>query len=883
MSNIPHHPPKWADKFLEWYCRPELLEEIQGDIYELFDKRCEQKGPTQASRRFVWDVFRSFRLSTIKQIQLNFLPMMLRTNFKIAFRQLRKQKMYSSIKIGGFALGIAACLLIGMFIRDELSYDTHIPEGDRIYRVIGVYDTPDGIKKGVHFPAPFAKALKDDYPEIEQVGRINPVPLFGAGSNQIRPADTDKNHYEEGFVYADQKILEIFQIPMAYGNRENALKEPNSIVISKRKAQKYFPDENPIGKLMIINNNTDQPLKIGGVMEGFPPNSHMDYEFLITLEEREFYPGEQSRWRANNYPTYILLQKGVTPQQLEDKLPGIVKKYIIPVMEEAGSVDAAKIAEKSSFELQPIKDIHLKSSGILDGMVHGDIRLIWLFGAIAVFILLIACVNFINLSTAKSANRAKEVGIRKVVGSFRSHLISQFLVESTVFSLFAFILGTLLAWTTLPWFNQLAGKSLSFPWQAWWFIPLIGGMVVVVGLIAGIYPAFYLSSFRPAQVLKGKLNLGTKSANMRSGLVVFQFATSIVLIIGTLVIYRQMNYVLNKKVGFDKEQVVLIQGGNTLGDKVQPFKQELLTLNDVINVTVSDYLPVRGTTRNGNTFWKEGKVREESGVPGQIWRVDHDYIKTMGINMVEGRDFSIEMPTDSQAIIISKSMASELGLDEPINKRITNGAFTWPIIGVLEDFHYESMKQGIRPLALVIGNSPATISAKVNTSNMQESIKAISSIWHQFSPNQPIRYTFLDERFAEMYTDVEITGKVFTSFSILAIIVACLGLFALSAFVAEQRSKEISIRKVLGASTKNIFRLLTQNFMLLVIISLAIAIPVGKYIMTNWLSAYEYRIDITWDVFVISGLIALIIAVSTISYQAIRTATSNPADTLRSE
>jgi putative ABC transport system permease protein len=875
-------PPKWADKFLEWYCRRELLEEIQGDAYELFYKRTEEGSVKRARSRFIWDVFRSFRLSTIKHLNLQS-PVMLKSNIKIALRHLLKERMYSVIKIGGFALGIAACLLIGLYIREEISYDQFYENGNRLYRIVGVFNDDGDILKGVHFPAPLAKVTKEDYPEVELAGRYNSSELFGAGNREVRRADQTQNHHETGFVYFDQELLELLEIPIVQGSPAKALTEPNTVVISESKARKYFPNENAVGKRLIIDNIEDKPLTISAVMSDFPNNSHLDFDFLITLSGVEFWPGEQNFWRASNYATYLRLRPGTDAAVMEEKLMSILDNYIIPSAQEAGDVDYNEIREKAHFKLQAVGDIHLHSEGIRDRMNHGDIRFVWLFGAIAGFILLIACINFVNLSTARSANRAKEVGLRKVVGSHRRQIMGQFLTESVLYSTLSFGVGILLAWALLPYFNELAGKSLAMPWEQWWLLPLVLLAALAVGLIAGIYPAVYLSGFRPMQVLKGQLSRGSKSSGMRNALVVFQFTTSVVLIIGTFVIYQQMHFILNKKVGFDKEQVVILEGANTMGKRIGTFKKELLQLPEVSGATISDYLPIDGTKRNGNSLWNEGKTREEASVGSQVWRVDHDYVTTLGMNILEGRDFSLDMPTDSQAVIINQTLARDLGLDDPVGKRIANSGSVWEVIGVVEDFHFEDMKNEIRPLGLLIGNQPARVSVRVNTENMDKTIAALTRVWEEFSPNQPIRYTFLDERFAVMYADVQRMGRIVTSFAVLAIIVACLGLFALSAYMAEQRSKEMSIRKVLGASVAGIFGKLTQSFLTLVLIALVIAIPLSWYLMRKWLQDYEYRIDIGWQVFVFAGVIALAIALLTVSFQALRAAMDNPIKALNQE
>ena len=661
------------------------------------------------------------------------------------------------------------------------------------------------------------------------------------------------------------------------------MREPNTIVITRRKAEKYFPNEDPIGKIFILNNDEKFPYTVGGVIENFPPTSHLQFDFLLTLKEREFWDGEQKTWGASNYPIYVTVQPGTDINELEKKATrGILDKYIAPMMLEEGIVNAKELLANARLELQPVEDIHLYSSDIDDGLSKGDIKYIWLFGAIALFILLIAIINFINLSTAKSANRAKEVGLRKVVGSIRSNLVNQFLTESLLFSLLSFVLGLLLASVLLPYFNQLTAKSLSFPWDAWWLTPVLLSSIITVGILAGIYPSFYLSSFKPIQVLKGDLRQGSRSSSLRSFLVVFQFTTSIILIIGTFVIYRQMQFILNTKVGYDKEQVLLLQGTYSLGDKLKTLKEELKRVPGVQQVSISDYLPISGTKRNGNQFFLEGKDKIDKPVPGQFWIVDEDYIKTMGMKLVDGRDFNIDMASDKEAVIINQKMAKELGLKNPVNTRIQNWQ-GYTVIGVVEDFHYESFRQDIMPLAMRLDSSPSIMSVKVSADEMAGVIQSISNIWKQFAPHQPIRYSFLDQNYARMYDDVQRIGRIFTSCALFAVIVACLGLFALSAFMVEQRSKEISIRLVLGATMNNILRLLTQNFVKLVFISFVIASPVAWYIMKKWLQDFAYRIDMSWDVFVLSGSMALVISLLTISYQAVRAALMNPVNSLKSE
>jgi putative ABC transport system permease protein len=532
--------------------------------------------------------------------------------------------------------------------------------------------------------------------------------------------------------------------------------------------------------------------------------------------------------------------------------------------------------------LQPVRDIHLYSAGVYDIIPHGDIRYIWIFGGIAVFILIIACINFINLSTAKSANRAKEVGLRKVVGSYKSALVKQFLCESVLYSLISFILALMLLWIGMPYFNLLAGQEIAIPWNNTWFFALILASAFVIGMIAGIYPAFYLSSFKPIQVLKGSISRGFRNSKLRSAMVVFQFTISIVLIIGTFIIYKQMSFILTTKVGFEKDRVVIVQGVNTLGDQLQTFKSTLLQLAEVENVSLTQYLPIEGTKRDQNQFWREGKSQEEQSIGAQVWWVDEDYVSTLGMKVIEGRNFDRDLASDSSAIIINQSMARAFGFQNPIGERIMTWR-SWTIIGVVEDFHWENMKDKIQPLTLVRSNWGKLAVVKLKGQNLQQGIQSITAVWKKFMPHQSIRYTFMDERYARMYEDVQRTGNIMASFAILAIIVACLGLFALSAFMVEQRNKEISIRLVLGASLQNIFRLLTHQFIGLVLIAFVIAVPVAYWLMEKWLEDYEYRVTIGWQIFAVAGAGSVIIALLTVSYQSLRAALTNPANNLRTE
>lgn len=880
-SIIPPRLPRWL---LLRLLRDDLAEEVEGDLEEKFLHELKHRSAFRARLNYWYQVIQYLRPFAIRKNKATLLYYdMYQNYFRISWRSLLRQKMYSAIKIGGLAIGVAACFLISLYVKDELSYDKHLVRDNGPYRlVVQAEIDANKTERSVDFPAPAAAALKADFPEVDQAGRYLSSPLFDAYENEIRRSDRNENQHEGGFVYFDQELLELLNLRVIAGNPKYALTNPKSIVITRRKAEKYFPGEDAVGKTFIINNDDKKLYTVGAVIEDFPANSHLQFDFLMTLRGVEFWPGEQTWWMASNYEIYLTLKPGTDIEKAADNIKrGFIEKYYKPALLASGAVGFEKILNSAKFELQPMDEVYLDGS-VHDSLPHGDIRFIWLFAAIAGFIVIIACINFINLSTARSANRAKEVGLRKTVGSLRSHLIRQFLTESFLFSLLAIVSGVILSWLLLPYFNVLASKSLTFPWSAWWLVP---GMIVsalVIGLLAGLYPAFYLSSFNPVNVLKGNVSKRSKSSATRSMLVVFQFTTSIILIISTVVIYRQMSYILNKKLGFEKEHVLLVQGAHTLGSNVASFKSELLGLSQVERVSVSDYLPIRGSKRDGNTFHNEGMEKIERGVTTQKWVVDPDYIKTLGMKMVEGRDFNPDMISDSSSIIINQTMANQLNLADPVGKVIQNWR-KYTIIGVVEDFHFESMKENIGPVCFVAGTSPSVILVKTKGDNMRETIEAISTVWARFSPNQAIRFNFLDERYAATYADVERTGRIFTTFAVLAIIVACLGLFALSAFMVEQRSKEISIRMVLGASMNTVFRLLTQNFVILVLISFAMAAPVAWMLMNKWLQDFVYKTNLSWDIFLISGACALVIALVTVSYQAVRAARANPVTNLRSE
>lgn len=856
---------------------------------ERFDNRVHKVGHRKARQAFVWDVIRLFRPGLIRPIsgsqKLNLYDMFT-NNFKIAWRGLLKQRTYAAIQIGGLAIGIASCILISLFIKDEVSYDTHYEDGERIFRLANAYTDANDFGRWTLIQAPVRSILYESFPEIEKVSRIVVREWKNAGDNQFRKVESKRNIYEKGFIYADPEILEILEVPMIYGVQKDALKQPNSIVLSRSKAEKYYPNENPVGKQIALNDG-ETVLTIGGVMDDFPGTSHLQYDFIITLADFEFWPGEQTNWCCSNYEYYLKLKPGTDKMALEKKLLYIRDNFVIPQLEARGATDVEDVKKFRSYYLQPVSNIYLNPDEVGDGLPsHGVLDVVRVLAIIAVIILLLACINFVNLSTAKSANRAKEVGLRKVIGSSRLDLIYQYLSESLLYSFSAILLGAMVSWFVLPWFNALTEKAISFPWMEWWFVSSLLLGVVVVGILSGGYPALYLSAFKPADVLKGKLRLGSRNVPLKNGLVVFQFVTSIVLIIGAMIVHRQMDFFLNKKLGFSKDQVITIESADTMGESRQAFKEALLQQSDVKQVTVSSYLPIAETAVNNYEFWQRGRKELDPGVEARVWSVDADYIETLGMHLVSGKDFLPSSNSDKESIIINQKMADLLNLDQPIGATlVSNFGSPRRVIGVVEDFHFGSLAGPIGPLCMLPGKSGSQVIVKVESEDMEKTMQSITSLWDDFMPNQPIRYSFLDERFANTWTNRMLNRieSIFLVFAGLAISIACLGLFALSAFMVEQRAKEISIRKVLGASIKSILVLVTSGFVKLVFAAMLIAIPIGWYFMRQFLADFAYRIDLSWDVFLTSGLLAVFIAVLTVGHQALKVAFSNPVDSLRDE
>ena len=807
---------------------------------------------------------------------------MLKNYIKTAVRNLLKRKGYSLINIVGLAIGMASCLLILMFVIDELNYDAYNEKADRIYRVAGSFFYGGRSFDIAVAPAPMAQVLIDEFPEVENAVRFRQRGryVFRYGDNIFR---------EMQVSYTDHSFFDIFSIPLLKGNPDTALEEPNTLILSQKTAEKYFRDEDPVGKTLRLNDQTDY--MVTGVFEEIPGNSHFHFDVFVSMVSLA--ESKNKIWMSQNFQTYILLQEGADPAAVEAKFPDMLIKYMGPQIESFMGKSMEKLMEenelKGEFFLQPLRDIHLHSDLVAEMEATSDIKYVYIFTAIALFILIIASINYMNLSTARSAGRAREVGIRKVLGSFRSQLMRQFLSESMMLCLVSLLIALGLVRLTLPSFNRLSGKVLSM--SAIGSPSMVGVLVLVtifVGILAGSYSAFLLSAFQPVNVLKGKLKSGAKTGWLRSGLVVFQFAASIILIIGTFVVYNQLHYIQNKKLGYDKEQVIIMNNTYLLGDRAETFKNQMLAYPQIVNAAVSDYLPVPSNNNNSPVL-PEGERDSKKATSMQNWIVDYEYITTLGMKIVAGRDFSREYSTDTKATIINQAAAKQFDWAQPVGKRIgryisnQGDIELYDVIGVVEDFHFETLKETIGPLVMFLGNSNGNISFRVETEDISGTIGLLQKEWKKFLPYQPFEYRFLDERFADMYQAEQRIGRIFGVFAGFAIFIGCLGLFALAAFTAEQRTKEIGIRKVLGATAPNIIRLLTKEFVILISVANVIAWPVAFWVMKGWLKDFSYRISLSVWMFVGAGLLTLLIALLTVSFQAVKAALTDPATSLHYE
>ena len=808
---------------------------------------------------------------------------MIKNYIKTAFRSLLKNKGFTAINVLGLALGLATCLLIVFYVFDELGYDSYNKNLDRLYRVNSDIKFGGNDKSYAVSPAPTAAALVADFPEIEQVTRFR-----DRGGYKVRKGT--QNIQEDRMIYADPSVFKVFTLPMISGSPDNALKDPHTVVITERMAQKYFNSTDVVGRVLTFNDTAQY--KVTGVITNIPTQSHFNFDFFIampTLDE-----SRETTWFNNNFNTYILLKQGVDYKSLNAKLNEFMHKHAGPQLQAILHLTFDKFEQGGNFfrlNLIPVKDIHLQSNREAELAPNGSMQYIYIFSAIAIFILIIACVNFMNLSTARSANRAREVGVRKVLGSPRKYLVAQFLTESIIITLIGALIAVFTAWGLLHRFNEMAGKELEVTSQVLlWLIPALLIIVVVIGCLAGSYPAFFLSGFQPIDVLKGKLAMGFKGGNLRSFLVVFQFAISIFLIIGTLVIYNQLKYIQNKDIGYNRDHVLVVQNVSTLGEQAKTFKQEIKQIAGVQNATLTGALPTGGYGNSSSLFKSPVPDQKEAILP-QFWPVDIDYIPTMGIKMTAGRNFSASMLTDSAAIIINESAAKLLGFANPTDHDLYKPQDNqlkvmkrYHIIGVMKDFNFKSLRDNITPMIFHLENDKGDLSIRFNSANIPGLLSQVKDRWKELSPNQAFDYSFMDKDFDALYRSEQRIGTIFIAFTSLAILIACLGLFGLAAYATEQRTKEIGIRKILGADISTIVNMLSKDFIKLVLVAIVIASPLAWLAMQKWfLQSYAYYQNIPWWIIAVAGIGAIVIAFVTVSFQAIKAALTNPVKSLRSE
>jgi putative ABC transport system permease protein len=804
------------------------------------------------------------------------------TNFlKTAFRNITRHKGFSFINIAGLTLGLTACILIGIFVWDENQYDKFLPDADQVYRVYNHYTNSDVSEDRAPTPPMFATTLKHDFPEVEQTARVLMQPehktLFEAG---------DKKIYEEKGLIVDSTYFEVFPLKFIYGTSAKALDDPSSIVISEEMARVFFGTADPVGKQLLMNKS---PFTVKGVVVK-NPKFHMQFDYLLPLSAAQIPKERMESWGWQQFYNYAKLKKGTDVASLQAKFQADVNEKAAPFLKDMGS------SNKPVF--QPLKKIHLYSANFkFDNAGRGNITYVRALGMIAIFILLIACFNFINLATAKSLQRAKEVGVRKTVGADRKQLIFQFIGETIFLALVSIIISIVLTLLLLPWLNNFTGKNISPAIFADPFVLLLFvALTFIVGILAGFYPALVLSGFQPLQVLKGTVaSEGGKIPWLRHGLVVVQFTLSVLLIISAVVVFRQVNYLHNKDLGFTKEQIMFFpMRGDNMVKNQEAFKNEIAQLPGVASVSIGYGFPGDAVAGDEIIVPKNGQEVKQSAT--QLM-VDYDYIKTLGLQLMAGRDFSKSMGTDKDhAWIINETAVKQLGFGTPEkalgqklswhvwNNKNPDSLKTGQIIGVVKDFNYKSLYDKVETTVLQIFPDAAwKVAVKMKAANLGATVSEVKNTWSKFTPDYPIEYKFLDENFEQMYQSEDKLRSLLWIFTAMAIFVGCLGLFGLAAYTAERRRKEVGIRKVLGASTGGVAVLLSKDFIKLVFISLLIASPVAWYFMNRWLQDFAYRLDISWWIFILAGVITIFIAVVTVSFQAIKAAVANPVESLRSE
>lgn len=809
---------------------------------------------------------------------------MFRNYFKLAWRNLVKYKVTSFINLFGLTVGLTCCLLITAYILNELSYDRYNEKADNIYRVTRTFNNEDGVVSLTlsTISPPFGYYFPTDFPEIQKMTR-----LLDNGLTPLRYKDKLIN--EENVYFADENLFDVFSIKAVKGNPKTALAAPFSVMLTEETAKKYFGDEDPMNKVLRYNNQLD--LKVAGVYKAFPANAHMHPGMLVsfnTLKDSAIY-GEQNlrtNWGNNSFFTYLLLPPHYDPDKMIARFPAFVDKRM------SGQEYIGKQPSRlTKLGLQKLTDIHLYSHTDYEAEPNGDISRVYIFAAIALFILLIACINYMNLSTARSALRAREIGIRKVIGARKRELIIQFLSESVLLTWVAIIFALAFCYFTMPWINELSGQQLSFDillkWQV--LVPLFIAPFVI-GTISGIYPALFMSSFQPVKTLKGLFKVAGSNISFRKVLVVTQFSISIILIITTAIVFQQLSYMQNKSLGFDKDHIVVIPYNSALNPNYDAFRNELLSGSGFKDAGRSSRIPTGRLLDNMGASVLSGDSLQDVKTDIKFLSVDYDFIPTYGIKMAAGRNISREYGTDTLSFILNEAAVKAIGWKSPadaVGKDFKYGNTRGHIVGVVKDFHFESMHQAIAPMIFEMFPPSFSyynnLSVKFSGNNIPASLAHLEKTWKKFLPEIPYQYSFLDERFNTLYESEQKQGTLFTVFACIAIFIACLGLFGLSAFAITQRVKEIGVRKVLGASVGSIVSLLSKDFLMLVLVAAVIAFPVAWFAMYNWLEDFAYRISMPFWIFIVAAVAALLVALLTVSFQAIKAALSNPVRSLRTE
>ncbi len=791
---------------------------------------------------------------------------MLKNNLKIALRNLFKQKGYAFINVVGLSVGMAVCFLIALWVKDELGYDRFHAKADRMYRALWEARYGDNEWKLPLVAVPLAETLEKEFPEVERAVRLYP------GGMTLRHGDEYVR--EQNFLFTEESFFEVFTVAFIAGDPKTALRDPESVVLTAETAQRYFPNQNPLGQT--LQQNDGKLLRVTGVVQSFPPQSHFHFSFLASIKNLQRFSGRQQNWGAASVYTYLVLRPGENAATLQVKLQTYIDKNV------AGE-SFNQPGNFTRYPLQPLRDIHLRSHLQNELEPNGNQAYVYLFSVIACFILLLACINFVNLSTARALKRSREVGIRKALGSQRAQLVRQFLAEAFVYVGLAMLAALVLVELALPAFNAFSGKQLASNFfDSPFALMTLAILAVLVTALAGAYPAFFLSSFWPAQALKGRHVGRAGKERLRQGLVVAQFCVSIGLIAGTLVVRQQLQFMQSRRLGFDKERVLLIHRAGALGRQHAVFRNRLLAQPMISSAAAAQNLP--GQQFDSTVFTPEQPANYENTSLTYAW-VDEQYLDVLKLNLVAGRNFSKEVATDSSAFLINQAAAKALGWNESLGKRLGMGNFyQGPIIGVVEDFHFESLHHEVKPILFMFNRrQPSYLAVRLRPGNVAEGLAAIQKLWKEFVPNSPLQYSFLEQDYHKLYDGEQRIAQIFTAFSILAIVIACLGLFGLASFMAEQRTKEIGVRKVLGATVAGLVGLLSKDFIKLVLVAFAVAAPAAYFAMNKWLQDFAYRIALGWWMFALAGGLALLIALVTVSAQAIKAALANPVEALRYE